>query len=108
MYLNSWTGSGRLTRDADSFVSKANQTPTCKFRLAINDRRDKDTLFIDVICFGKTAETLGKFLLKGKLVGVQNARLKSEEFEHEGQKRTSYYFVANDIELGPLTDEDKD
>jgi len=104
MYLNNWTGSGRLTRDADIFVSKKTGTTTGKMRIAVNDRRDKDTLYVDVICFGKVAETLGEFLLKGKLIGIQGGRLKSDEFTLEGgEKRISYYVVANDIELGPLS-----
>ena len=52
MNQNCWNGAGRLTKDAD-FGETKKGTPMSKFRLAVNDRRNDDTLFVNVLCFGK-------------------------------------------------------
>ena len=48
---------GRLTKDAE-LTTKG--TTMSKFRLAVNDRRNDDTLFVNVLCFGKMAESSHK------------------------------------------------
>ena len=57
MNVNLWVGCGRSTRDAEASVTKKG-TSMSKFRLAVNDRRNDDTLFLNVLCFGKMAESL--------------------------------------------------
>ncbi len=56
MNLNCWIGSGRLTRDAELGQSRKG-TSMSKFRIASNGRRDDETLFMNVLCFGKMAES---------------------------------------------------
>ena len=86
MNLNCWIGSGRLTRDAELGQSRKG-TSMSKFRIASNGRRDDETLFMNVLCFGKMAETLNDFLVKGRLVEIQG-KLKVDDFEDaEGQQR---------------------
>ena len=70
MNSNCWLGCGRLTKDAE-FTTTKKGTPMSKFRMAINDRRNDDTLFINILCFGKMAENLQPKLLKGRLVSIQ-------------------------------------
>ena len=45
MNLNCWLGCGRLTKDAELLTTKKGTTMS-KFRLAVNDRRNDDTLFV--------------------------------------------------------------
>ena len=100
MNINQWVGCGRLTKDAESSVTKKG-TSMSKFRLAVNDRRSDDTLFLNVLCFGKMAEALGPHLSKGLLVGVQG-KLKIDDYEDkEGIKRSSICVMADEISLGP-------
>ena len=54
MDSNCWNGVGRLTKDAE-FSQTKKGTPMSKFRMAVNDRRNDKTLFINVLCFGKMA-----------------------------------------------------
>jgi len=69
--------------------------------MAVNDRRNDDTLFLNVLCFGKMAEALGPYLTRGLLVGVQG-KLKVDDYEDkEGVKRTSICVMADEISLGP-------
>lgn len=62
---------GRLTKDPETRIGQAT---ICSFTLAI-DRPAKDgekkTDYPRVTAFGKTAENCGRYLKKGRLVGVQ-------------------------------------
>ena len=87
MNQNCWNGAGRLTKDAD-FGETKKGTPMSKFRLAVNDRRNDDTLFINVLCFGKMAENLNPMLTKGRLVSI-TGKLKIDDYEDENQQKKS-------------------
>lgn len=100
MNQNCWNGAGRLTRDAEFSTTKRG-TSMSKFRLAVNDRRGDDTLFINVLCFGKMAENLNPMLVKGRCVAI-TGKLKIDDYEDENQvKRISACIMADDISLGP-------
>jgi len=81
---------GNLTRDPESRT--AGGTAICKFALGVNrkftdaqGRPQTETTFVDCVAFGKQAETLGKFLTKGKPLFVEG-RLKLEQWEKDGAK----------------------
>ena len=100
MNINQWVGCGRLTKDAESSTTQKG-TAMSKFRLAVNDRRNDDTLFLNVLCFGKMAEALGPYLQRGLLVGVQG-KLKIDDYEDKnGISRSSICVMADEISLGP-------
>ena len=100
MNINQWVGCGRLTKDAESSTTKKGTTMS-KFRMAVNDRRNDETLFLNILCFGKMAEALGPHLTRGLLVGVQG-KLKIDDYEDkEGIKRNSICVMADEISLGP-------
>lgn len=100
MNQNCWNGAGRLTKDAD-FTETKKGTPMSKFRLAVNDRRSDDTLFVNVLCFGKMAENLNPMLLKGRLVSI-TGKLKIDDYEDDKQqKKSSVCIMADEISLGP-------
>ena len=103
MNLNCWLGCGRLTKDAEISTTKKG-TVMSKFRLAVNDRRNDETLFVNVLCFGKMAETLQPKLVKGRLVSIQG-KIKIDEYEDaEKNKRSSICVMADEISLGPSPD----
>ena len=100
MNQNCWNGAGRLTKDAE-FTTTRKGTPMSKFRLAVNDRRNDDTLFLNVLCFGKMAENLNPMLMKGRCVTI-TGKLKIDDYEDENQvKRNSVCVMADEISLGP-------
>lgn len=103
MNLNCWLGCGRLTKDAEISTTKKG-TVMSKFRLAVNDRRTEETLFVNVLCFGKMAESLNPLLMKGRIVSVQG-KVKIDEYEDaEKNKRSSVCILADEISLGPSPD----
>ena len=66
-------------------------------RLAVNNpMNDKDVLFINVDTWEKQAEFVSKFVKKGSMVSVVG-RLKQDEWEKDGVKRTSYAIVADRV-----------
>jgi single-strand DNA-binding protein len=66
---------GRLTRDPETRYT-AGQMAVCTFTIAI-DRQKKDgekkADFPRITVFGKQAESVGQYLKKGRLVGVQGS-----------------------------------
>lgn len=100
--LNRCTLIGRLTRDPEIRQTAGGGT-VASLRLAVNTRRKvgdawEDTPgFYDVVCFGRTAETAGSYLVKGRRVGV-DGRLQWREWDgKDGGKRQAVEVVANDV-----------
>jgi single-strand DNA-binding protein len=94
---------GRLTRNAELKYTN-NGSAVSRFGIAINQRRKKDDQwvdeahFFDVVVWGKTAESLNQYLLKGKQVGVEG-QLRQDRWEQEGQSRSKVEIVATNIQL---------
>lgn len=77
---------GRLTKDPEVKYTES-QLAVCRFSVAINRGKDKDgndrgADFPNCIAFGKTAENIGKFFSKGRLIGV-NGRLQTGSYSKE-------------------------
>jgi len=91
MDLNSFTFTGHLGSDPEmKYLSSG--TAVATFRVAINSRKD-NPCWIEVQCWGKTAENANQYLTKGSLVGI-TAELQMQSWESDdGQKRVRY--IAN-------------
>ena len=80
---------GRLTRDPEVRDTQSGMK-VAKFTLAI-DRpfskgEEKQTDFPRVVCFGKTAENVGRYISKGRQVSVVG-RLQTDSYEGKDGKR---------------------
>ncbi|HHY34743.1 MAG TPA: single-stranded DNA-binding protein [Firmicutes bacterium] len=91
---------GRLTRDPE-----LRYTPSAKavasFTLAVDRRRnqqgEKETDFIDIVTWGRLAETCSNYLSKGRLVAVEG-RLQIRSYQtQDGQKRKVAEVVADGV-----------
>lgn len=99
---------GRLTRDlgADerSFGYTDGGTARANISIAVNrSKRDGDNWvdeahFFDVTIWGKTAENLKPYLLKGKQVHVEG-HLQQDRWEKDGQKHSRVSIVADEVRL---------
>ncbi len=94
---------GRLTRDAEfKYITSGNAV--CKFSVAVNygrkngDQWVEEANFFDVVLWGKPAETLNQYLLKGKQVAV-DGELRQNRWEQEGQNRSKVEIIAKNIQL---------
>jgi len=95
---------GRLTCDPELRVNSIGIS-VCKFSIAVNrkfKRQDgevkEETCFIDVDAFGKQAEVIHKYFVKGKLIFVEG-RLKLDQWESEGQKRSKLSVVLESFQF---------
>jgi len=94
---------GRLTRDPEVRYGAANQTAVARFSIAIDRGKDKDgndrgTDFPNIVCFGKTAELVEKYLGKGRLVGI-TGRITTGSYEKDGRKVYTTEVTADRVEF---------
>ena len=94
---------GRLTRNAELKYTN-NGSAVSKFSIAINQRRKKDdqwvdeSHFFDIVLWGKSAESLNQYLVKGKQVGIEG-QLRQDRWEQDGQARSKVEIFATNVML---------
>jgi single-strand DNA-binding protein len=104
--LNSVTLLGNLTRDPELRYTPQG-TAVATFGLAVNRRyqqegqQREEVCFVDIVAFGRQAETVNEYLAKGNLALVEG-RLQWRSWETpEGQKRSKHEVVANNVQFMP-------
>ena len=97
---------GNLTRDPELRYTP-NGTPVATFGMATNrrsgqgDERREDVCFVDIVVFGREAETASEFLSKGRAALIEG-RLQWRSWEgQDGQKRSKHEVVAERIQFMP-------
>ncbi|MEA4882798.1 MAG: single-stranded DNA-binding protein [Clostridia bacterium] len=93
---------GRLTRDPEVRATQSG-VAVARFSVAVdrpfaNQAGERETDFIDVVVWRKQAETVGQYLKKGRLVGVEGA-IQTRTYEKDGQKRRAWEVVADRVEF---------
>jgi single-strand DNA-binding protein len=102
---------GRLTRDPETRATSGGQT-VAKLGLAVNrnytrresGERVEETCFVDLEAWGRTAETMARYLRKGRQVFVEG-RLRLDAWEREGQKRSRLVVVVEGFQFMDSRDE---
>ncbi|MBQ2896255.1 MAG: single-stranded DNA-binding protein [Oscillospiraceae bacterium] len=96
---------GRLTKDPE-LRSIGNGTSVASFRLAVDrdfgnrETGEKQTDFIDVVAWRQTAEFVSRYFSKGRMA-VVSGRLQMRDWtDRDGNKRTSYEVVAENVYFG--------
>lgn len=81
---------GRLTRDPELRFAPNTGNAVVRFTLAVNRRKQKDKEqeadFINCVAFGKTAETIAQYLLKGNQIAVEG-NIRTGSYDKDGIKR---------------------
>ncbi|MCC6739141.1 MAG: single-stranded DNA-binding protein [Planctomycetia bacterium] len=94
---------GRLTADPElRYTPKG--TAVCDLRMALNRQytdpgtgeKKEEATFVDVTAWGRTAETSAQYLKKGREVFVEG-RLKTDQWEQDGQKRSKLTVTAENV-----------
>jgi single-strand DNA-binding protein len=95
---------GNITRDIEVRYLPSG-TAVAEIGLAVNDRRKNqngewvdETTFVDVTLWGRTAEIAGEYLGKGSPVLIEG-RLKLEQWETDGQKRSKLRVVCDRMQM---------
>lgn len=103
MALNHIVIMGRLTKDVElrrtnSGVAVASFTIACDRDFGNNS--EKETDFVDVVCWRNTAEFVSKYFSKGRMA-VVSGRLQMRKWEDKnGNKRTTAEIVADNVYFG--------
>ncbi len=104
---------GNLTRDPELRYTPAG-LGVASFGIAVNTpigrdeegNRKVETLFVDVVAFGKQAEVIAEYLKKGSLIYLEG-RLRYRTWEDpSGNKRSKHEIVLSNFQF--LTTRDKD
>lgn len=90
---------GRLTRNPDVRQSNNGKT-VCHMTVAVDTGygEKKETAFIPVVVFGKSAENCEKYLSKGSQVGV-TGRIQTGSYEKDGRKVYTTDVIATNVEF---------
>ncbi len=89
---------GRLTKDPELRTTNTGKQ-VASFRIAVDRAfsQEQQADFINIVCWGQTAEFVSNYLTKGRLVGV-DGRLQTRTWEdQEGHKRYDFEVVAERV-----------
>lgn len=92
---------GNLARDPELRYAQGNNIAVVRTAIAVNRRyKDKEeVMFIDLVVFGKQAETLSTYAKKGTQVLVEG-RLQQNTWEDpNGQKRSKHEVLVEGFQL---------
>ena len=95
--LNSVILVGRLTRDMESRTTNSGKT-VGSFSLAVGGFKKDETSFFDCQVWGKTAENLAQYLLKGKQIAISGSLIQ-QRWEQDGNKRSKVVVNCQNIQL---------
>lgn len=86
---------GRLGKDSE--LRTAGETKALNFSIAVNDGfGDKQkSYFFDVVLFGKSAESLAQYLIKGTQIGVAGKLVQEKWQDQNGNNRYAVKIVAD-------------
>jgi single-strand DNA-binding protein len=96
--MNVITVAGTLGKDAE-VKYLANGDAIANFSVADSQGRDKPTIWWNCGLYGKRAESLSQYLLKGQAVTVTGSVSEREWTDKEGNKRKSMDVRVNDVAL---------
>jgi len=96
---------GRLTRDPESRTTTSGSS-VVSFGIAVNrtyTRRDsnervEETCFVDVEAWGRTGETIARYMRKGRQIFIEG-RLKFDSWERDGQRRSKLSVTVENFQF---------
>ena len=99
--LNSVCLMGRLTADPE-LKSTQLGVSVCSFRIAVDRTyqpkgQEKQTDFINIVTWRSTAEFVSRYFRKGQLVAVQGSIQTGQYTDRDGNKRTAFDVVADNV-----------
>lgn len=97
--MNNCCFTGRITKDPELKTTQSGVS-VCSFSLAVARPRVKDTTdFINFVAWRHSAEFLCKYGKKGNMVEVTGVLTARQYEDNNGNKRTVFEVVADDVRL---------
>ena len=91
---------GRLTNDVELKVTTSGIS-VCNFSIAVDRAykkgEEKQTDFLNVVCWRSTAEFVSKWFKKGSLIGIEGSIQTRKYQDKDGNNRTAFEIVANNV-----------
>ncbi len=89
---------GRLSKNPDLIFAKGSGTAVCKFTVAVNRQFKRDEVdFINCIAFGKKAEAIAQYMLKGSQI-LLCGRIQTGSYDaQDGTKRYTTDVVVEEF-----------
>ena len=103
---------GRITKDISLSYLPNSETAIAKFSIAVDRKvgkgKEKQSDFINIIIFGKTAEFVSQYSAKGKMIAIQG-RIQTGSYEKkDGTKVYTTDVVADDVQILEWATDKKD
>lgn len=102
--MNKVNLTGRLSREPElRYSQSAEPIAITRFTVAVPRKFKKDDEpnadFINCVAFGKTAEFIGKYFNKGKMIGIVGSLKSNSWTDNNGQKRISTEVQVEEAEF---------
>ena len=100
--MNIWCGIGRLGQDPEvRYTQGENLMAIARFSIAIDRWNGRETVtdWFGITAFGKVAETVEKYLAKGRRVGVTGHLQRDSYKNRDGQTVTVTQIIADRIDF---------
>ena len=98
--LNKWVGIGRLTKDIEIRTTTSGVS-VARFTLAIDRKyqkgQEKQTDFINIVCFNRTAEFAQKYFSKGNMMCVVGSIQTRSWDGQDGKKNYATEVIADEV-----------
>ena len=102
---------GRLTADPE-LKTTTNGTNVTTFSIAVERRyrsgEDRQTDFINIVAWQKTAEFITKYFKKGNLIGIEGSIQTRRYQDKNGNNRTAFEVIANNVQFADFARKDGD
>ena len=93
---------GRLTADPE-LKTTPNGTNVTSFSIAVERRyrsgEERQTDFINIVAWQKTAEFITKYFKKGNLIGIEGSIQTRRYQDKNGNNRTAFEVIANNVQF---------
>ncbi len=113
MYLNKVMIYGNLTRDPELKALPSGQS-VCSLSIATNrtfsdrdGKQQEQVEYHNVVVFGKQAENVGRYLLKGSAAYIEG-RLQTRSWDKDGVKIYRTEIIAERVQFGPKNNKPDD
>lgn len=97
MNINNVVIIGRLCQDP--VLKPAGKSVCCNVSLAVSGMQKDDTSFIPVVIWGKSAEFVSKYCIKGDRIGIKGRLQQDKWTDKEGKNQSAIKVIAESVEL---------
>lgn len=103
--MQQWVGLGRIGNMEEKEPTRSGDT-MMTFSLALEEynasKGERETTWLNVICFGRTADFVLEYFDVGEPIFVSSGRVSVNQWEdNAGNKRKGYDIIANRVEFVP-------